>query len=420
LPFSGLRVLDMTTFWAGPSCTHALGMLGAELIHLESISRPDGTRLIAGIPATEDQWWERSPIFSALNTNKKGLTLDFGTERGRDLLRRLIPTCDVIVENFTPRVIDQLGLDFASVRELRDDVVMVRMPGFGLDGPWRDNPAFAYIIEDASGLSWLTGYSDRNPYEPYSVGDANAGVHALNALLLALEHRRRTGQGVLVEAAMVDAALNVAAEQVIEHSAYGSLLQRAGNHGPTAAPQNLYLTADVDEFDRADCWVAIAVATDEQWEALRDALGRPEWAMHPELERDAGRRARHDLIDDQLATWCLPRSGDAIVETLWDAGVPVAKVMQPHRQNELPQVRHRRFFEHVGHPVNVAAAHSTLPVTLSNGPEHFHRQAAPMLGEHNHELLGELGLSYEEIAALEADGVIGTAPAMARRRKASR
>ena len=203
-------------------------MLGAELIHLESTPRPDGTRLIAGIPATEPQWWERSPIFSALNTNKKGLTLDFQTERGRELLRRLIPTCDVIVENFTPRVIDQLGLDFASVRELRDDMIMVRMPGFGLDGPWRDNPAFAYIIEDASGLSWLTGYPDRNPYEPYSVGDPNAGVHALNALLLALEHRRRTGQGVLVEAAMVDAALNIAAEQVIEHSAYGTLLQRNG------------------------------------------------------------------------------------------------------------------------------------------------------------------------------------------------
>ncbi|WP_029114730.1 CaiB/BaiF CoA-transferase family protein [Mycobacterium sp. URHB0044] len=411
LPFSGLRVLDMTTFWAGPSCTHALGMLGAELIHLESTRRPDGTRLIAGIPATEDQWWERSPIFSALNTNKKSLTLDFQTKRGRDLLRRLIPSCDVIVENFTPRVIDQLGLDFDSVRKLRDDVIMVRMPGFGLDGPWRDNPAFAYIIEDASGLSWLTGYPDRNPYEPYSVGDPNAGVHALNAVLLALEHRRRTGEAVLVEAAMVDAALNVAAEQVIEHSAYGSLLQREGNRGPVAAPQNLYRTADVDEFGRADCWVAIAVATDRQWEALRDALGRPEWAMDPELERDAGRRARHDLVDERLAAWCLPRTGDAIVETLWPAGVPVAKVMQPHRQNELAQVRHRRFFEHVGHPVNVAAAHSTLPIGLSNGPDHFHRQAAPLLGEHNHELLGELGLSYAEIAALEHDGVIGTAPA---------
>ncbi|MGH3641084.1 MAG: CoA transferase [Mycobacterium sp.] len=420
LPLSGLRVLDMTTFWAGPSCTHALAMLGADVIHLESTPRPDGTRLIAGIPATEDQWWEKSPIFSALNTNKKSLTLNFQTERGRELLHRFVPEFDVIVENFTPRVIDQIGLDFASVLKLRPDAIMLRMPGFGLDGPWRDNPAFAYIIEDASGLSWLTGYPDRNPYEPYSVGDPNAGVHALNALLLALEHRRRTGEGVLVEAAMVDAALNIAAEQVIEHSAYGSLLQRNGNRGPVAAPQNLYRSADVDEFGRDDCWVAIAVTTDDQWAALRDAIGRPEWATDPALSEAAGRRARHDLVDERLAAWCLPQSSEGIVEILWTAGVPVAKVMQPHRQAELPQLRHRRFFEQVGHPVNVAAPHSTLPVNLSNGPDHFHRQPAPLLGQHNHELLSELGLADDEILALEEDGVIGTAPATGGRRKASR
>jgi crotonobetainyl-CoA:carnitine CoA-transferase CaiB-like acyl-CoA transferase len=420
LPFSGLRVLDMTTFWAGPSCTHVLGMLGAELIHLESTPRPDGTRLIAGIPATVEQWWERSPIFSALNTNKLGLTLDFQTERGRELLRELIATCDVVVENFTPRVIDQLGLDFASVRGLRDDVIMLRMPGFGLEGPWRDNPAFAYIIEDATGLSWLTGYPDRNPYEPYSVGDPNAGVHALNALLLALEHRRRTGEGVLVEAAMVDAALNIAAEQVIEYSAYGTLLQRTGNRGPTAAPQNHYRSADVDEFGRADCWVAVAVATDRQWLALRAALGSPEWAMDPELLDMAGRFASHDVIDEHLCQWCLPRSSDEIIETLWSAGVPVAKVMQPHRQLELPQLHHRRFFETVDHPVNVAAPHSTLPVNLVGGPEVFHRHPAPTLGEHNRRLLREIGVTDAEIDLLEEDGVIGTAPAMGGRRKAAR
>lgn len=418
LPFSGLRVLDMTTFWAGPSCTHALGMLGAEVIHLESTARPDGTRLIAGIPASEELWWERSPIFSALNTNKKGLTLDFQTEQGRDLLRRLIATCDVVVENFTPRVIDQIGLDFESVRAMRDGVIMLRMPGFGLDGPWRDNPAFAYIIEDASGLSWLTGYPDRTPFEPYSVGDPNAGVHALNALLLALEHRRQTGEAVLVESAMADAALNIAAEQVIEFSAYGALLQRDGNRGPTAAPQNIYRCADIDEFGRADSWVAIAVGTDRQWAALREALGGPAWAMDGELSTAAGRRARHDLIDDELAAWCATRSGDEIVETLWPAGVPVAKVMQPHRQTELPQLRHRRFFEHVGHPVNPAAPHSTLPIALAQGPRELHRSAAPMLGEHNHELLTQLGLSPQEIEELEADGVIGTEPGT--RRKVTR
>lgn len=420
LPFSGLRVLDMTTFWAGPSCTHPLGMLGAEVIHLESTPRPDGTRLIAGIPATVEQWWERSPIFSALNTNKKSLTLDFQTEQGRDLLRRLIATCDVVVENFTPRVIEQIGLDFDSLRELREDIIMVRMPGFGLDGPWRDNPAFAYIIEDATGLSWLTGYPDRTPFEPYSIGDPNAGVHALSGLMLALEHRRRTGQGVLVEAAMADAALNIAAEQVIEYSAYGALLQRDGNRGPAAAPQNIYQSAEIDEFGRADSWVAIAVSTDAQWAALRAAIGQPEWAMDPALDCADGRRAQHDLIDEKLADWCLPRTGDEIVETLWPVGVPVAKVMQPHRQLELPQLRFRRFFEHVGHPVNNAAPHSTLPVSLANGPRALHRQAAPLLGEHNHELLAELGLSDDEITALAIDGVIGTEPGVGGRRKAAR
>ena len=412
LPLIGLRVLDMTTFWAGPCCTHFLSMLGAEVIHLESTRRPDGTRLIAGVPIAEDQWWERSPIFVALNTNKKGLTLDLQSPRGRELLHRLIATCDVIADNFTPRVLDQIGLDFDAVQSIRSDAIMLRMPGFGLDGPWRDNPAFAYVIESASGVSWLTGYPDQPPYEPYSLGDPNAGVHALNALLLALEHRRRTGQGVLVEAAMVDAALNISAEQIIEHSAYGALLDRAGNRGPTAAPQNLYRTADVDEFGRLDSWIAIAVATDEQWERLCDALGSPSWATDPALATAAGRREHEDLIDERLAAWCEQLSGDHIVGTLWDAGVPVAKVMQPHRQTELAQLASRGFFEVVEHPVNGPVRLSTVPMRLSRGPCRFHTQPAPLLGQHNHEVLAELGMTDSQIAELEADGVIGRTPAM--------
>ena len=412
LPLSGIRVLDMTTFWAGPSCTHMLALLGADVIHLESTRRPDGTRLIAGVPVTEDSWWEKSPIFSGLNTNKRGVTLDLQNARGREILRRLIATCDVVVENFTPRVMDQLGLDFAAVKALRPDIVMLRMPGFGLDGPWRDNPAFAYAIEAAAGLSWLTGYPDRPPYEPYSVGDPNAGVHALNGLLLALEHRRRTGEAVLVEASMVDAAINIAAEQVIEYTAYGALLQRAGNRGPTAAPQNLYQTAGIDEFGRADCWVAVAVATDDHWVRLREAIGSPAWAMSPDLSSERGRREHHDLIDKHLTAWCAKQSGDEIVTRLWDAGVPVAKVMQPHRQTEIPQLGFRRFFEEVAHPVNAGAPHSTLPMRFSAGPHRLHRRHAPLLGEHNREVLAELGLTDSEIDELEAQGVIGRKLAM--------
>ncbi|ULE31698.1 CaiB/BaiF CoA-transferase family protein [Mycobacterium sp. IDR2000157661] len=409
-PFEGLRVLDMTSFWAGPSCTHALALLGAEVIHVESTARPDGTRLIAGVPISEDRWWERSPIFSGLNTNKKSVTLDIRSEPGVELLRRLVATCDVIVENYTPRVLDQIGLDFDEVQRLRPDVIMMRMPGFGLDGPWRDKPAFAYVIEDASGITWLTGHPDQNPVEPYSVGDPNAGVHGLNALLLAIAHRERTGNGVRIEAAMVEAALNVAAEQVVEYSAYGALLQRDGNRGPAAAPQNLYRTSEPDEFGRPDDWVAIAVATDDQWTALLAVLGDPKWVT-VEMASSAGRRAHHELIDEHLSRWCAARSGDDVVETLWAAGVPVAKVMQPHRVADLPQLVYRGFYEPVEHPVNPTARHSTVPMRISTGPSRFHRTHAPLLGQHNREVLRGLGVSDEEIADLENRGIIGTAPA---------
>ena len=216
LPYEGLRVLDMTAYWAGPLASHVLALLGADVIHLESPKRPDGARLVGGVPQTDDQFWERGPIFAALNTNKKSLTVDLGTERGIELLRRFVATCDVVIENYTPRVLEQLGLDYDSLRADRPDLVMLRMPGFGLQGPWREKAAFAFVIEDASGLTWLTGHPDLLPFEPYCVGDPNAGLHALFGLLLALEHRERTGEGGLVEAAMVEAAANVAAEQVIE------------------------------------------------------------------------------------------------------------------------------------------------------------------------------------------------------------
>lgn len=414
-PLAGLRVLDFTAFWAGPLATHVLGMLGADVIHLESTARPDGTRMLSGVRFSEPDWWEQSGIFAGLNTNKKSVTLDLSVERGRELLGRLIATCDVVVENYTPRVLEHLGFDYEAVRALRPDVVMVRMPGFGLDGPWRDNPAFAFVIEDAAGLTWMTGHADQNPVSPYCLGDSNAGAHALSGLLLALEHRRRTGESVLVEASMVDAALNVAAEQVVEHSAYGALLQRDGNRGPTAAPQNLYLTADADPDGIQDSWIAIAVATDEQWLALREALGGPDWAMDPALTGEFGRREHKDAIDAALSAWCARRSGDEIVDCLWQAGVPVGKVLQPHEQPTLPPLQAREFFEDVDRAITGTTRHSTLPIRFSRGPERFHRAPAPLLGEHNDEVLGSLGLDADEIAVLADDGLIGRVPDSARK-----
>jgi crotonobetainyl-CoA:carnitine CoA-transferase CaiB-like acyl-CoA transferase len=410
-PFAGMRVLDMTAFWAGPSCTHVLATLGAEVIHVESTTRPDMTRFIAGVPMTDDSWWEKSPIFAGLNTNKKGVTLNIATEQGRELLKELVKTCDVLVENYTPRVLDQIGMDYESVKALRPDIIMVRMPGFGLDGPWKDKAAFAYVIEDASGLTWLTGHPEQNPVEPYSIGDPNAGIHALNGLLIALAHRDRTGEGSLVEASMIEAALNVSAEQVVEYSAYGKLLDRDGNRGPVAAPQNLYQSAGLDEFGREDCWVAIAVATDDQWVALREAIGAPDWAMRAELESATRRRADHDLIDEKLAQWCRGRDADDIIDTLWSVGVPVAKVMQPHRQTELAQLGSRQFFAQVDHPVNGTARHTTLPIRFASAPDQYEMRPAPLLGEHNTEILTGIGVRADDLGKLTEDKVIGRTPA---------
>jgi crotonobetainyl-CoA:carnitine CoA-transferase CaiB-like acyl-CoA transferase len=400
-------VLDMTGYWAGPLVGHVLALLGAEVIHLESATRPDGARLVGGVPQTEERFWERGPIFAALNSNKKSLTIDFSNPRGVELVRQFVTTCDVVVENYTPRVLDQAGLDYESLCEVRPDLVMVRMPGFGLDGPWRELAAFAFVIEDASGLTWLTGHPDLLPWEPYCVGDPNAGLHALFGLLLALEHRDRTGEGSLVEAAMVDAALNITAEQVIEHSAYGALLERAGNRGPGAAPQNLYQAAGPDEYGKDDSWVAIAVATDDQWVSLRRALGEPEWAADPVLASAAGRVQHHERIDALLGEWCRARSAGEIVECLWDAGVPAGEVIQPHRQAELAQIEFRKFFEELDHPVIGRSRYSTLPMRFSRAADKLHVRHAPLLGEHNAELLAELGLGADEIDALEADGIIG-------------
>ncbi|MEE2057309.1 CaiB/BaiF CoA-transferase family protein [Rhodococcus artemisiae] len=411
LPFAGLRVLDMTAFWAGPTATHLLALLGADVIHLESVVRPDGGRLVGGVSGDVDMWWERSPIHLGGNANKKSVTLDFTTDEGRVLLERLIETCDVLVENFTPRVLDQAGLDYERVKEIRPDIVMVRMPGFGLDGPWRDIAAFAYAIEDAAGLTWMTGYPDRNPLEPSCIGDPNAGMHAVYGLLLALEHRAATGEGALVEASMIDAALSITAEQIIEYTATGSILTRQGNRGPDAAPQGLYRTKDVDEFGRLDSWVALAVENDAQWCSLVDALSEVPEFRDSRFASAAGRLEYHDEIDKLMQAWCEGRESERIVDLLWSAGVPVAKMMQPHRQTEIEQLNARKFFEDMEHPVAGRYRQSTLPFTMTGLPERLTQHPAPLLGQHNEDELKALGVTDDDLRVLEENGVIGRAPA---------
>ncbi len=410
-PFEGLRVADFTANWAGPIIGHVIALFGGDVIHVESPHRPDPMRYNTIRELGDDNWWEWSPLFQGPNTTKRDLTLDMSSERGRELARRLVQESDVVVENFSPRVMEGWGLGWEEVHSLNPRAIMVRAPAFGISGPWRDRTGYAQTLEMASGLAWLTGYPDASPEIPNGPMDPIAGTHATIALLLGLEHRRRTGEGVLIEAPMVRGALNVAAEQVIEYSAYDALLERNGNRHPVNAPQGVYRTADPLPDGKLDRWVMISVEDDEQWQRLTAALDEPDWATREAFRRAGGRRAAHDEIDGFLAKWCAGQSSDDVVRRLVDAGVPAAKVLLQHEPATVEQLEARGFWETVQHPLTGSNMFLGYPARLTNGPRVLNRWHAPLLGQHNREVLVDvLGLSEADVEQLESDGVIGTVP----------
>jgi crotonobetainyl-CoA:carnitine CoA-transferase CaiB-like acyl-CoA transferase len=404
-PLAGLRVIDFTAFWAGPFATHYLAAMGADVIKVESIQRPDGMRFQSvRLPSTE-AWWEWSALFQRVNIGKRGITLDLSRPVGVELIKRLLAGADAAVENFSPRVLDNLGLAYDELARLNPRLIMVRMPAFGLDGPWRDRVGFAQTIEQITGMAWMTGFADGPPVIPRGPCDPLAGLHALVALLVALEHRARTGRGQLVEATMVEAALNAAAEIVLEHGAHGVALSRDGNRGPVGAPQNLYPCRGDDR------WLALAVTDDAQWHSLVHAMGDPAWARHPGLATAAGRRAQHDRIDAAIGAWCHTRDAAALAEELLALGIPAAPVTAAARLGDNPQLQARGFFEAVAHPVVGTHTYPTLPLQLTSHRGRWSANPAPTLGEHTESVLRDLlGLSDAEISALRADGIIGNRP----------
>jgi crotonobetainyl-CoA:carnitine CoA-transferase CaiB-like acyl-CoA transferase len=409
LPLAGLRVVDLTAWWAGPSATHMLACLGADVIHVESPGRLDGMRMVGGmLRGVYEAWWECSSFFLAANSNKRGLAIDLADPRGREALLRLVEGADAVVENFTPRVMDNLGLGWDVLRERNPGAILVRMPAFGLTGPWRDHTGFAQTMEQMTGLAWLTGHADDQPRIQRGPCDPLAGMHAAFALLLALEERSARGRGVHVECTMVEGALNAAAEQLVELTAYGRRMTREGNRSPAAAPQGLYPCLGSEPG--REQWLALSVASDLQWAVLREVLGDPAWAVEPSLSTHAGRRARHDEIDAQLRPWIARRERSALVEELVARGVPAAPVADPRRVRDDPQLLHRGFFECFEHPVVGAHFAPAVPFRYAS-VERWLRTPAPTLGQHNREILRELcGLSDAEVDDLEAQGVIGNRP----------
>jgi crotonobetainyl-CoA:carnitine CoA-transferase CaiB-like acyl-CoA transferase len=402
LPFAGLKVVDLGSFWAGPYCTMYLGALGAEVIKVESTRRPDGFRFSGAFPQMGDDWYERGGIFAGTNLDKREITLELSTAAGRDLLLDLVEGADVLLENFSARVLDQFDLGYYRLREVTPDLIMVRMPGFGLEGPWRDYVGWAMVIEQATGMASVTGPPDL-PMHPGGLADPVIGMHAAVAIQAALEHRERTGEGQLIEVAQLETGANVTAELVVEWSAHGAALPRAGNRDPYCAPQGVY-ECRADGPDPS--WIALTVEDEAMWRALVVEVGRYEWIGDRALATVDGRRARHDELDQGIAAWTAQLSADEVVAVLRPRGIPVAKVLQVPLMSDDPQLAARGFYQALDHARTGMRRYPGWPMQWSFLEAH-HRFGAPTLGQHNREILAELGLDDDEIAELARDGVIG-------------
>jgi crotonobetainyl-CoA:carnitine CoA-transferase CaiB-like acyl-CoA transferase len=371
-PLEGLRVLDFTAFWAGPHATAWLCAMGADVIKVEAVQRPDGIRFSAAVRPHEDpQFYEKSALFHFCNLGKRGITLDLSHPDGLALAKQLVERSDIVAENFTPQVMERFGLDWDTVHALNPRAVYLRMPAFGLDGPWRSRGGFAQTMEQLTGMAWVTGYEGGPPIIPGGPVDPMVGAHAALAVVAALEHRARTGAGQLVEVPLVEVATAVTAEQVIRYAIDGTLLGRRGEGG-------VYKCAGDDE------WVAIDRRSDP---------------MSP----------------DERSAWCASRAPNAAAKEALAQGVPAAAMVPGFATLDDPQMRARGFFEAIVHEHVGEQHYPTWPVRLSGGPDQYWRGPAPTLGEHTQEVLRELlGVDDDELARLEAAHVIGTVPRMGR------
>jgi crotonobetainyl-CoA:carnitine CoA-transferase CaiB-like acyl-CoA transferase len=402
LPFSGLRVLDFTTFWAGPYFTMYLASFGADVVKVESPKHPDGFRFVAAFPQLGERWWEQSGVFHATNLGKRAITLDLEDARGKELARRLVADADVVAENFSPRVIEHFGLGYEAIRDLNPRAIVVRMPGFGLSGPCRDWVGWALTFEQMAGCAEITGEPGGRMFAPGGFADPVVGMHAAAALQAAIAHRERTGEGQLIEVAQVETVAAMTAEQVIHFSLTGVVLTRNGNRSDEAAPQGIYRAAGNDD------WIALGVRDAGEWSALCGVIGRDDLRHDSSLADVVTRRARHDEIDRAIEAWAATRTARDAERELVAANIPAAKLLKTEDFYADAHLAKRCHFRTLDHEVCGPLAYPGWPLRFSSGPVEPYATAAPTLGRHNDEVLrGVLGLSQGEIDGLRAARVIG-------------
>ncbi|HZQ36245.1 MAG TPA: CoA transferase [Dehalococcoidia bacterium] len=412
-PLDGVRCVVLTQAWAGTFATELLGLLGADVIQIEALSRPDSWRGGYGGSirtalrqiSTAVHPWNCSALYNSVNLNKRALTLDLSRPEGIETFRQLVLTADVVAENFTPRVMGNLGIDYAALTKLRPDIIVLSLSAYGATGPYANIPGIGGTIEPMSGMSSLLGYPGGPPLNSGQMyPDPVAGYFGAAAVLLALHHRERTGEGQYIDLSMQETSMTFIADALLEYAANGRVRPRMGNRHPTIAPHGVYPCRD-------GRWIAISVSTDREFGGLVAASTTFEWLDDPRFATVEARKQHEDELDARIAEWT--REQDAFWlewRLAYDFGVPAAVVRTALETLELEQLRQRGLLVEVTHPEAGTHLQAAAPWRLSRTPGGV-RRYAPCLGEHGREVLTTLlGRSEEAYDRLEALGVAGTEP----------
>ncbi|MEI6136366.1 MAG: CoA transferase [Chloroflexota bacterium] len=410
LPLAGIRVLDLTSVWAMP---YACGMLtdyGAEVIKIEALQRLDTTRN-AGTYADQDSGpypWNAPGTFSVINRGKRSLMLNMADERGRELFRELVKTADIVVENFTARVMRNWKLDYEHLKELRPDIIMVSNTGYGHGGPWESYPVQGTALEATTGIPNYTGYVGGRPWTAVqSYPDFVACWHGLFGIMSALRRREVTGQGQWIDCGMYAANVSMIGEGILDYVANGRLGERIGNRDYINGVQGVYQTQGDDQ------WMAVTAATDAEWLALRNVVGDQLWGTGKPPATLAEARSRHDEVDAVLTAWAVTQTREGSVETMRAAGLASGPVNDARDLFLDPQIKERGLYELVLQaPESNAGIRPVIGRAFHASETKFKVQRpAPPLGEGNEYVLKEiLGLSDSEFADLEADKLTGKKP----------
>ena len=397
----GLRILDLTQYEAGTSCTQALAWLGADVVKVERPGVGDPGRGLSGQRgAAED-----SEYFIAWNSNKRSIAINLGTEEGRDLLLKLAPRFDILVENFGPGVVEKLRLDYDSIREVHPEVIYGRIKGFGNSGPYSDFKCFDPVAQAAGGAMSITGNVDGPPLRPgTTIGDCGTGVQMALALCAAYANKLRTGKGQLVQISMQEGVTWFMRTAIAMGGSFGS--QAAARSGTgRGAMMNIYACKPFGPND----YIYMCVVTDRMWKALCAAIGREELAGDPRYNTPKLRFENSDELTEVIAEWAGHRTKHEAMAILGQAGVPASAVLDTVDLLADPHLVERGFVRTIDHesrgPVRVLGS----PMNLSDSKVDI--EAAPLLGRHTDSVLAaELNLSQTKIDRLRADGVLGAAP----------